>query len=130
MNVRARRAVELGDGGVVVGFMLEDDACESPDQSPGMEASPAPSYSASTEVGAQGSSTSVIKPMSRSLSTDRDLHMLRATAARCAERSDSLEIIEIYDARKDCLQRPSGLGVAYKPAGVWLPSLHFNMCSY
>ncbi len=26
INVRARRAVELGDGGFVVGFMLEDDA--------------------------------------------------------------------------------------------------------
>ena len=120
IHVRARRAVELGDGGFVVGFMLEDDACESPDHSPAMGTSPAPSYSASTEVGAQGSSSSVIKPMSRSLSSDRDLHMLRACAARCADRSDSPEIVEIYDARKDCLQRPSGLGVAYKPAGVWL----------
>ena len=66
--------------------------------------------------------------MIRSLSTVKDLHSLRSSAMRTAAGSvgsfdaSDVDVIEVYDARKDCLQRPSHLrdGMAYHPAGVWL----------
>ena len=65
--------------------------------------------------------------MIRSLSTVKDLHSLRSSAMRTAAGSfgtfdADVDVIEVYDARKDCLQRPSHLrdGMAYHPAGVWL----------
>jgi hypothetical protein len=35
-----------------------------------------------------------------------------------ASADSSADVIEIYDVREDCLQRPSELGVAYRPAGL------------
>eukprot|EP00802_Teleaulax_amphioxeia_P009983 Tamp_10008.p1 GENE.Tamp_10008~~Tamp_10008.p1 ORF type:complete len:640 (-),score=157.70 Tamp_10008:173-1807(-) len=124
INARVRRGVELGDGGCVVCFMLEaEDLSASPDQTPDIDTSPAVSHTASTEVDTQcGGGSS--RGMSRGLSSVKDLQSLRASAMRTSAGSvgafDSSDVIEVYDARKDCMQRPSHLGVPYTPAGVWL----------
>ena len=124
INARVRRGVELGDGGCVVCFMLEaEDLSASPDQTPDIDMSPAVSHTASTEVDTQcGGGSS--RGMSRGLSSVKDLQSLRASAMRTSAGSvgafDSSDVIEVYDARKDCMQRPSHLGVPYTPAGVWL----------
>ena len=125
INAPARRAVEIANGICVVGFVLEADACQSPDQSPELDSSPAPSLAASTDFAAPASVLSGARSLSRSLPDDRELHLLMANStARMAGGAeaggDSREVIEMYDARSDCLQRPSVLGLAYKPAGLWL----------
>ena len=49
IRARARRGVELGDGGVVVSFMLEpEEAVASPDMTPEIDSSPAASQTATS----------------------------------------------------------------------------------
>lgn len=128
INARARRAVELGDGGCVVGFMLEPDACAGAlfgaEQSADADTSEAHSspalsyYSASTDLGTRSSLSSGSKLTSRGLASSKDLASLSAARSK-SSGVDWREVIEVYDARSDCLQRPSQLGVPYRPAGLW-----------
>ena len=121
MALRApgRRAVEVGDGGCVVSFVLERDGAESAENSPEYDCSPAPS--ASTELLA-GSSISGYRPMNRALSNDRDLceSSLTSTARPPASAAaDAPELIEVYHARNDCLQVNRLLALHVSECELW-----------
>ena len=143
MHAGARRAVELGDGGCLVALMLPvaDASCQDDaqldrqvdghlDSSPSLSYSA--SYSASTEMGTRTScmpsprvvcsGTKEHSDLCRSLSNSMDLEQLAAAtgAGRLAVAGVNCQVvIEVYDARRDCLHLPSHLGVPFKPGGVW-----------
>jgi len=143
MHAGARRAVELGDGGCLVALMLpvadascQDDAQLDRQVDGHLDASPSlsysASYSASTEMGTRTScmpsprvvcsGTKVHSDLCRSLSNSMDLEQLAAAtgAGRLAVAGVNCQVvIEVYDARRDCLHLPSHLGVPFKPGGVW-----------